>query len=107
MICGYGTIVVNVVGVNILLRNANAKQKKLTEEDLVYEAFARCPYGAGMAYELGIGPFGYLDCSDILLGRAKKVKHEAQLPFEFDKVLSELQPSANGATTRPNSSKSA
>ena len=72
---------------------------------LVYAASARCPCGAGLAYdpagESG-RPHGYWECSAILLGTADKaVKHEAQLPFAFYEIKSERQPSAHGATTRP------
>lgn len=85
-------------------------KRKPTAADLVYAAYARCPCGAGMAYdphgESG-KVSGYWDCSAILLGEAIEtgqpgaVMHEARLPFAFYKVLSERQPSANGATTRP------
>jgi hypothetical protein len=76
------------------------------ESRLTYAAFARCPCGAGMAYD-PVGesgkPFGgYWDCSAILLGVAdKSVKHSAQLPFAFYEIKSDQQPSAGGATTRP------
>lgn len=74
--------------------------------NLVYAAFVRCPCGAGMAYdrdgESGKPIRGYWDCSAILLGTADtNVKHEARLPFVFYEVLEEVQPSAQGATTRP------
>jgi hypothetical protein len=82
--------------------------KQLTEEDLEYAAYNRCPCGAGLAYPRDADPFkGYWDCSDILLGQAKTkeeeghVQHTAQLPFIFYEILSEDQPSAKGATTRP------
>ena len=87
--------------------------EQLTEQDLLYAAYNRCPCGAGLAYvREGADPFkGYWDCSDILLGRAKPktdpahVQHTAQLPFIFYEVLSEDQPSAQGATTRPTTTK--
>jgi hypothetical protein len=88
------------------IRPFNGKEK-LTEADLVYAAFARCPCGAGLAHIRGCGASGYWDCSEILLGRAKPitdpdhVQHTAQLPFIFWEVLAEKQPSAKGATTRP------
>lgn len=71
---------------------------------LVYAAHSCCPCGAGLAYERSSDPFrGYWDCSAILLGTARSdVKHTAQLPFVFYEIKSELQPSAKGATTRPN-----
>lgn len=80
---------------------------QLTESDLIYAAYSKCPYGAGLAYVRGIGINGYWDCSDILLGRAKTkeepghVQHTGRMPFIFWEVLSEDQPSAKGATTRP------
>lgn len=94
---------------------AEARKEELAAiplaERLVYAAHARCPCGAGMAYDpIGedkgspfVGPLsGYWDCSAILLGAADTaVKHEARLPFAFYEIKSELQPSANGATTRP------
>lgn len=79
----------------------------LTENDLVYAAFARCPCGAGLAHIKNCGPQGNWDCSDILLGRAipsgqpGAKQHTAQLPFVFYEIKSENQPSVNGATTRP------
>ncbi len=78
--------------------------------DLVYAAYARCPCGAGLAYEpageSGKPIIGYWDCSAILLGKAVpsgqpgSVQHTAQLPFAFYEIKSEHQPSAEGATTR-------
>lgn len=74
----------------------------------MYSATARCPCGAGLAYILKSDPYkGSWDCSDILLGLAIPQGHEgakqhtAKLPFVFYGIKSELQPSANGATTRP------
>ena len=83
--------------------------EQLTEADLTYAAYDRCPCGAGLAYTpKNTDPFkGYWDCSDILLERAKTkdepgyIQHTAQLPFIFYEIKSEDQPSANGATTRP------
>lgn len=69
---------------------------------LVYAANSRCPCGAGLAYREGSGPRGAWDCSLILLGTADPAAtHTAVLPFVFYEVKSEVQPSANGATTRP------
>jgi hypothetical protein len=84
----------------------DALAAKPVDERLIYAAYARCPCGAGMAYdpaaESGATIHGYWDCSAILLGKADdKVKHEARLPFAFYEIKSENQPSANGATTRP------
>lgn len=75
---------------------------------LVYAATARCPCGAGLAYQAGADPFtGAWDCSAILTGTAipsgqlGSVEHTAVLPFVFYEIKSERQPSAHGATTRP------
>jgi hypothetical protein len=71
-------------------------------EDLIFAAYTRCPCGHGMAYVKGSGAFSYWDCSGILLGTADpNMKHTDKLPFVFYEVKSELQPSAEGATTRP------
>ena len=79
-------------------------------ERLIFAAYKRCPCGAGLAYDpcaedensVFKGPLsGYWDCSAIMLGTADaKVTHTAKLPFSFYEILSENQPSANGATTR-------
>lgn len=84
-------------------------------KQLVYAAHNRCPCGAGLAYDPHGGDKnsvfkfphnGYWDCSAILLGTADKgVQHTAQLPFAFYEILSECQPSARGATTRPDALK--
>lgn len=72
---------------------------------LIYAATKRCPCGAGLAYTPG-DPSGAWDCSAILLGEAipihqpGAVQHTAKLPFVFYEILSENQPSADGATTR-------
>lgn len=82
---------------------------------LVYAATARCPCGAGLAYDPTAedpeSPFkgalsGWWDCSDIILGLALEhgqpnaVEHTGRLPFSFYEIKSEWQPSAHGATTR-------
>lgn len=80
--------------------------KQLTDQDLRYAAYKRCPCGAGLAYVPG-GEDKCWDCSDILLGRAiptgqpGSVEHTGKLPFIFYEILGEQQPSAKGATTRP------
>ena len=71
---------------------------------LLFAATARCPCGAGLAYDedSSEGVHGAWDCSAILLGTADKTKqHEARLPFAFYDVKDESQPSSQGATTRP------
>jgi len=91
------------------IRHAELKAKAVGDR-LVYSAYARCPCGAGLAYDpcfedensVFVGPLsGYWDCSAILLGAAGSTKHTAKLPFAFYDILSEGQPSACGATTRP------
>jgi hypothetical protein len=84
------------------------KEKVYKDKDLTYAAYSRCPCGAGLAYPDDASPFeGYWDCSDILTDRAKtkqeegSVTHTGKLPFIFYEVLSENQPNAKGATTRP------
>lgn len=73
-------------------------------DNLIYAASSRCACGAGLAYRKGMD---YWDCSAILTGTAVpsgepgSVQHIGKLPFVFYEVLSENQPSANGATTRP------
>lgn len=73
-----------------------------TAADLIFAATSRCPCGAGLAYPRDAGMHGAWDCSAILTGTAATdVKHTAELPFAFYEIKSEQQPSANGATTRP------
>lgn len=83
-------------------------QKRLQEnpifaaEELVFAATSRCSCGAGLAYPKECNSGHYWDCSEILMGIAKKeVKHTDQLPFAYYEVKFENQPSANGMTTRP------
>lgn len=79
----------------------HALKKKTINERLVYAARPRCLCGASMAYDPAGGPFGYWDCSDILLDKAKvEVLHTPKLPFTFYEIKSEKQPSVYGATTR-------
>jgi hypothetical protein len=89
------------------------KDWALTPDDLVYAAYSRCPCGAGLAYvpkwydEPQSPAHRCWDCSAILLdtaphkGTEGSVEHTGKLPFIFYEILSEQQPSANGATTRP------
>lgn len=81
---------------------------------LIFAATSRCPCGAGLAYDpahedpgsVFTGPSAW-DCSAILLGTAiapgqpGAVTHTGELPFAFYSIKSEGQPSAEGATTRP------
>jgi hypothetical protein len=90
-------------------RLAELKARSLADR-LVYSATARCPCGAGLAYDPAYedessvfrGPLsGHWDCSAILLGTADPaVQHTDQLPFAFYEIKTEGQPSACGATTR-------
>lgn len=88
------------------------RRKKTKQSRLVYAATARCPCGAGLAYDETCTnpPFNgpsYWDCSAILLGTAVPqsqpgaVEHTGKLPFTFYEIKAEGQPSARGATTRP------
>ena len=97
------------------IRRQELLAKPLAER-LVYAASARCPCGAGLAYD----PAGEVggedgtphykpnawDCSAILLGTAilkgqpGAVLHTGVLSFSFYEIKSESQPSAGGATTR-------
>lgn len=86
---------------------------KITERDLCYAAHKRCPCGAGLAYvpawydKPDSPAYRCWDCSAILLdtaphkGAEGATTHTGKLPFVFYEILSEKQPSANGATTRP------
>jgi hypothetical protein len=79
-------------------------------ERLIYAAEARCPCGAGLAYDpfanddpIFRGPT-FWDCSAIILGTAETdgfLRHTDRLPFAFYEIKSERQPSARGVTTRP------
>ncbi len=73
---------------------------------LIYAAGARCICGAGLAYLNTSGIHGAWDCSAVLKGEAAQgVEHSERLPFAMYEVKSELQPSADGRTTRPPESK--
>jgi hypothetical protein len=75
----------------------------VTPDDLVYAAYARCRCGAGLAYSK-FDPrrhSGAWDCSAVLLGTVNEgERHDKPLPFAGGEITSELQPSAQGATTR-------
>ena len=77
------------------------KNEYFSDSDLIYSAGARCSKcGAGLAYPRKCGFKHQWTCSDVLKGIGTDSGHEA-LPFAFYEVKSEEQPSANGATTRP------
>lgn len=106
---------------NKLVERADALRKRAFAETplagrLIYAAHARCPCGAGLAYDsAGLvggddGPHhkpNAWDCSAILLGEAVQsglpgaVRHTAPLPFAFFEIKSEHQRSVKGTTTRP------
>lgn len=72
---------------------------------LVYSAEARCDCGAGLAYDPRVSPARW-DCSAILLGDAlfiagERGAHAHSAPCSYAEVVSERQPAAHGATTRP------
>ncbi len=69
-------------------------------EDLLYSATARCPCGAGLAYAVNAKATEW-DCSAVLLGLEPADAKHPTYPFVFYSIKSEGQPSANGATTRP------
>ena len=90
----------------------NARERRRRLKKMTFAATARCPCGAGLAYDRTCSkpPFrgpSYWDCSAILLGDAVPsgqpgaVVHTDRLPFAFWEIKSEHQPSARGATTRP------
>lgn len=74
--------------------------KPFTDEDLRYSAEVRCRCGAGLAYPKNCGPWHMWTCSVVLKGKPKDCTHD-ELPFSGYEIKSEDQPSANGATTRP------
>lgn len=82
------------------------KGERFADEDLVYSATNRCTCGSGLAYPKGCGPRHEWTCSDVLTHRVNTNEGHASLPFSFYEIKSELQPSAHGATTRPESSSS-
>ncbi len=75
-------------------------QRRFALDELVFAAVVRCRCGTGMAYPKGIGPQGKWNCADVLLGNAATSGHD-EYPFFSYEIKSELQPSQQGATTRP------
>lgn len=71
--------------------------------ELTYSANARCRCGAGLAYPNHIGTHGAWYCSRLLRFPMDELNHDPARPFVFWEVKSERQPSAKGATTRPQS----
>lgn len=71
------------------------------DEDLNYAATARCEKcGAGLAYPKNADMRHQWTCSNVLKGIGTDKGHSA-FPFMFYEIKSEGQPSAQGATTRP------
>lgn len=74
-----------------------------TDDELVYAAYTRCKLcGEGVAYPKGAGPWHQWTCSKVLKGIGTDKGHDA-FPFNMYEIKSEMQPSANGATTRKKS----
>ena len=70
--------------------------------ELLFSAYSRCECGAGLAYPKNImDPMHYWQCADVLMGELEFSDKHSLLPFTMFEVLSESQPSAEGATTRP------
>jgi len=71
---------------------------------LVYAARLRCKCGAGVAYLTSAGVWGSWFCSAVLKGEGGPAEHDKERPFASFEITSELQPSAEGQTTRPKES---
>jgi hypothetical protein len=87
-------------------------------ERMIFSAHARCHCGAGLAYDPADpgdpgspfkGPTAWR-CADIILFKGlgaerqaavQAATHDRGFPFATYEIKSENQPSANGATTRP------
>jgi hypothetical protein len=73
-------------------------------EELVFSAEARCRCKAGLAHPNKCGPRHQWTCSRVLLGQPDEAgfegKHESY-SFMMYSIKSEGQPSAQGATMRP------
>lgn len=84
-------------------RSSATPEQPFTPDELRFAAYDRCPCGAGVAYPKNLVDMrGNWYCSAILMGKADvKVEHTRPLTFMMYDIKSEDQPSANGATTRP------
>ncbi len=87
---------------------ARLRQRRIDKlrNRLVYSAKERCECGAGFAYDRRSLSKAHWDCSAILLGDALLVEGERgacahSMPCEYFDLVSERQPAAMGATTRP------
>lgn len=68
-------------------------------DGLVYSARARCRCGRGLCYREHDAADAW-ECAAVVLDGDNPHNHEA-FPFAFYEIKSEIQPSAAGATTRP------
>lgn len=124
-----GELKLKIEGLEMILKPLEDKRRELWEEqrlrceariklanqgkgdfalyELTFAAHYRCGCGAGFAYPKNAGIHGSWICSDILRGKAvvgskKGAKnHSGAMPFAFYEIKGENQPSARGATTRP------
>jgi hypothetical protein len=80
------------------------RRRRSLRRRLVYAAKARCDCGAGFAYDRRARDHVW-DCSAILLGDALLAGERSALihstPCAYFELVSERQPAAHGATTRP------
>ena len=89
------------------IKKCHSFEDKFEPEELLFSATARCSCRAGMAYPKKINSStSSWFCSAVLLGEAKHPKDggltsHLEYPFAFYSIKSEDQPSAQGATTRP------
>ena len=78
------------------------RKRESLRRRLVYSATARCECGAGFAYDRRSRVW---DCSAILLGDALLFGEASAAihtpPCSYFELVSERQPTAHGATTRP------
>ena len=87
---------------SLATKGVTSEHPGFTEAELCFAAYDRCACGAGLAYPNKSGMHGRWDCSAILKGEAAHgTTHSGPYPFAFYSIKSEGQPSANGATTRP------
>jgi hypothetical protein len=80
-------------------------KRESLQRHLVYSAKARCDCGAGLAYDRRSRTIVW-DCSAILLGDALFVAGERgacihSTPCSYSEIVSETNPAARGASTRP------
>lgn len=77
----------------------------MTADDLIYAAWECCVCGAGLAHPRNVDPqTGTWDCSAILLNpfeARRDVRHVVNREIRFNPIIGEDEPTARGATTRP------